>query len=156
MKKCAIYVVFRDGARHPLINDAAHAAGTKLGIVTRATFAVGGKAILGAKYRELLKRDVDYGLALDKTEDNQWGKPAEYRPHEPITLIDTIDMLVASWCSRLAVPPDAFEVWLTPLKGQTNGKGACIRYTRQPDPAQRFKHTITNGDVPERIASLNA
>jgi len=156
MKKCAVYVCFRTDAKHPFITDQAHAAGTKLDILTHASFATEGAPVLGKNFAKLIARKVAYGIAKEKGENNQWQPPLEFSPKNgvAISLAQTIDMLVAKWVERLQSPPDAFEVWLLPLKTEApSAEAARLRYRRKKGG---FEQALEKAPVPQNIAALRA
>lgn len=155
MKKCALYVCFRTDAKHPFITDAAHAAGCALDILTHASFATVGAPVLGKDFNKFIARDVAYGIAKEKGENNQWQPPQEFSPKNgvAVSLAQTVDMLVAKWVERLQSPPDAFEVWLLPLKTTTAAEATRLRYRRKKGG---FEQALEKAPLPQKIAALRA
>ena len=154
MKQCALYVCYRNGPRHPLVNDTAHAAATKLSVLTHGVFIVNGAPILGKDFRKMVERDVRQAAVQTKSEANEWQPMQTLTPKADITLAETINMLVAEWVGKLQMPPDAFEVWLVPFKADNSLNGAsasCVHFGRSPNAKLKFTPTVTKAELPDHV-----
>ena len=155
MKQCALYVCYRNGPQHPLIDNAAHAAASKLNVLTHGVFIVHGGPILGKNFRKMVARNVRQAVIQTKSEANQWQPAKNLTPKDDITLAQTIDMLVGEWVGKLRMPPDALEVWLVPIQADDaldKANANCVRYNRSVNAKNKFTQTLTTATpLPDHV-----